>query len=135
MGYTDHTGMHDTDQGKWDGKYPQGVRYQAPIDWPLENWNSHSAGFSPNGAAYGKRWGYVGSWMRTDRYHYARLTDGRTYKQTYSAEFPYRQVAKTVLKKQYVTSPGTDPNKPKYTGMDALVLQALKKRGILPQNY
>jgi hypothetical protein len=122
-------------EGSWSGYVPTFEPWQAPIDWPLQNWSSHSSGYSSSGPVYSKRFGYVPSYMRTSRYTYARSTDGRTYKRTYSAEYPYRQVLKSVPAKQVVTSPGTNPNKAKTTGMDALVIQALKKQGILPAGY
>lgn len=114
-----------------DFQRPQNTIDVPPYGIALDNRRSHYVGISPNAAAFGKRFGYVPPYMRTNNYHYAKMTDGRTYKRTWSAEYPYRQVPKQVAAKLYVTSPGKNVNAPKLTGQDVLVIQALRKRGII----
>lgn len=96
---------------------------------------SHFVSMSPNAAAFDankdRSFGYVPPYLRTSYKRYAKVTDGRTYKSSYTAEFPYRQNFARLQNPQYVTSPGKNFNQTKLTGQDALLLQMLRRRGYI----
>lgn len=118
------------------GLRPRVTNTPSVIDFhvPLDNQASgtHQVGsISPANCVYNSRYGYPGPWQRTTQKRYAKVTDGRIDKSTWTGEVPWYQNLRRLYPQLVVTSPGKGTvNKPQLTAQDVLLLQILRARGV-----